>query len=767
MKNKNICILLLAAMSALGVSAQKGYHNIKIFPDSVIGLNAREYLLQKPLGNPEFPADQGWNDRIFVGLSGGIEGIGDDFVNPHIKAGFRFSGEAGYWLTPLHGVRLGLDGGSHSVHRGFSSSSFFGVRAEYLLNMTTLLRGYNPGRKFELIGGAGLFVERLRGDNSGHSYGVTASMQCRFNVQPSLYLFVEPRLNMLAGKRYDAPYDWRRYNITANLNLGLGYRILTGEQRRLMSVPFVQSNEDNLYFGAGLGLSDMTQENFPQTFFKNLTPHGVAFAGKMFSSISGVEVSMDFGQVEMLRPKGENRYFATGTLSYVLNLNNAMSGYRPDERFQIYLNAGPSLGVAQSHVQLGISAGLTAVYAITPNWGIFLRPQAGVYAREFATDLGHNKQGLLTSASLGIRYTIGDFTRLHNYNFEEFKANDNRFLQAALGLTGRLRFGSGIGEVINLAFVKRFTPISSWRLGLDISAYPRYPHIFAALVQADYLTSITTTMCGYDLKRPFDLQGVIGVFAGPAHYDNSISFSYGLKGGLQGIFRLNDKFDLFVEPQFLASYAPAEYDQHKWVPELRLYAGVKYRFGGRGQRKDKENENKDEHEYKATNDGTRNFASAAGGVAVYAGHIRDNELTATGAINVAAGHWFTSVSGARLAYSHTWINRSQGHCNVGSVHADYMLNINSIINRAEEKKLHFIGIAGAGVAFCPQADAKCGPMGYLGLQVRYNMPYNIDLHVEPGIDIWANRVVPAPLAATSGHNFVMNGRVVVGASYRF
>ena len=51
-----------------------------------------------------------------------------------------------------------------------------------------------------------------------------------------------------------------------------------------------------------------------------------------------------------------------------------------------------------------------------------------------------------------------------------------------------------------------------------------------------------------------------------------------------------------------------------------------------------------------------------------------------------------------------------------------------------------------------------------GGQFRYNLPAGIDVHIEPIVSFYPDRVVPGYL---SGAGFVATGRVMGGLSYRF
>jgi len=720
------------------------------------GFNALDHVLQKPLGNDTFPAeDKGFGKHIFIGAGGGFSMLGDNFSGS-VKPGFRLGGQIGGWLTPVHGLRLGADVGFMSVHKGIDRTWLGALRAEYLLNMSSLLRGYDPSRRFELIGAVGLEYQRLRQHGVwGNNIGLEAALQMRFNVAPSLFLFVEPRLAMMTGYKYDGANDWRRMKADMSLNIGLGYRILHGKYRMAGATRFIQRNDDNLFFGVGAGVWDM-----PRTGFKMNNPTAMAYAGKMFSSTSGLQLTMDFGQFKA-EAGGRNKYVGIGSLDYVLNLDNAFGGYRPNQTFQMLLNVGVGAGMVTRssetrQISPALSAGLTGLFRLSSNWGIFIHPQIYMFNSQTTRALCSycNSKAPLASVNVGVRYTIGDFSRLLPESYTEYASAKHWFITSGLGYAHRLRGDFGHGFDAYLGFGKRFTPISSWRVTLTGDVFPKAPQAIAVIAHADYLSSITTAMYGYDPERLFDLQMVLGAFGGIAEYDGPMTGTFGLTGGLQANFRLNSHLDLYVEPQFLAIHAPG--GAHSWIPEVRAQLGLRYRLGtpagGRG------------HISETPYGDGRNFVSITGAPSVFSGSFSTKDMNMTGALDVALGRWFSMVSGLRVVYANNWINHAGKIHYVGSAHLDYLLNVTSLLDRSASRRFHILGAVGAGLAISPDALSKTGIMTYGGIQFRYNLPWNIDVHIEPGAEFWANRVVPQP---GTRHRFVMNGRFAVGASYRF
>lgn len=746
-------IAVLAAITLAVTPSVAKNHAAHLANRESSGFNALDHVLQKPLGNPSFPQDdRGFGRHIFIGINAGGSAIGNDFSGG-IKPGAQVGGQIGGWITPVHGVRVGADVGLHSVHQGAKRTWFGAVRADYLMNLSALLRGYDPSRRFELIGSVGLEYQRLRQNEIwGNGYGVGAGLQMRFNVAPSFFLYVEPRLTMLGGMRYDTSYNWYRLNADLSLNLGLGYRILTGRMRRIGATDFTQTGEDNLYIGAGAGLMV-----FPRATASYKNPLGTVHIGKMLSSASGIQLSLTAGQ-ERPGNGNSNRIVGIGSLDYILNLNSAFGGYRPDEVFQMALNAGVSGAMVRrgrnDRITPGAGIGLTGLFHLSPNWGIFIHPQVYAFGSNFTEALGRSRSILFT-ADIGLRYTIGDFSRLHPASYELYNEDTRHwFITGGFGGAARLRSGYGPGADAFIGFGKRFTPISSWRVSLRGEVFPREPQPIAGTIHADYLSSITTAMMGYDAERLFDLQAVVGVFAGAANYDSSVTGTFGLTGGLQANFRLSRWLDLYVEPQLQIANVPGEYGSHLWMPEARLMLGLRYKLGtpagDRGNIHD------------APYGDRRNFASFTLSPTYFTGATDGKQLS--GAFDLAVGRWFSLVSGLRGVYASDFINRDDKTHYMGSLHLDYLLNFTSLLDRSAARRFHIIGAMGGGIAFSGTANTNPGPMAYGGVQFRYNLPFDMDIHIEPGAQLWTNREIPG---AYSPHRFELSARIAVGASYRF
>ncbi|MDE6222443.1 MAG: hypothetical protein K2M49_01965 [Muribaculaceae bacterium] len=756
-----ISFLLLIVGVSTTASARSKRSTFNTYGRESSGMNGFDYKLQKPLGNDTFPSDEkGFWKHAYIGAGVGVSALGNT-LSYIPKPGFRFNGQVGGWFTPVHGLRILGKGGILSVHKGTERSWFGGGQVDYMLNLSYLLRGYNPYRKFELIGTVGLEADVLRFNGAwGKEYGIGSSLQMRFNVAPSLFLFIEPRIAVQTGTRYDGTHDQYRIKADGSLSVGLGYRVLTGKYRSFGATDFDQKDDDNLYFGVSAGTWFSPRDINGFSDLTTVNPIGSFYAGKMFSSTSGLQLTAAGGT-----KKGNHRffrsYFAFGTLDYVLNLDNAFGGYRPNQVFNLLVNIGVGGGISRRNLinQFSpvFSAGLTGQFRVSPNWAITLHPQVYAAKTEFFNRLA-SKRPAVVSVDLGLRYTIGDFTRRYPESEEAYAEGKHWFITAGAGIGKRFRKDFGLGSDVFVGFGKRFTPVSSWRAMLSGAVYPKSPCAIDFTAGLDYLSSITTAMCGYDPDRLFELQMVAGVFGGLANYDGPTIKTFGGKLGLHGNFRINEHLDLYIEPQVLLSRLPIEQRQHGWIPTARVNLGLRYRLGTPdGQRG---------HMSETLYGNNPYFVSLSAGPAIHTGATYKDNMNICGAFDIQAGRWFSMVSGARISVSNDWAKLFDNETTyLGSLHADYLLNATSLLDRRSSRKFHIIGAAGVGLAYGRNGHKPYSFAGYGGVQFRYNLPMNIDVHIEPGALLIKSSVLPK--THDFNHSAVISARMMVGASYRF
>lgn len=753
MRLKRVLSSVLLAVSAAGAPGLSAKMTFALNDTARSGFNGLDHVLQRPLGNPVFEHKR-FGDHLF--LSGGAS---VSMMGTNAKPGAALELSLGDWISPVHGWRISGEGGLNSVNKGNPKSYYGAVSADYLLNLTSLLRGYDPARKFELVGAVGAEYRRTRREGVwGNVAGARAALQARFLVAPSLYLYAEPRLSLLAGSYFGGGDDFRRIRPELSFHIGLGYRLLTGAARGTGAADFLNVDDSNLYFGGGVGVA-----TFARGFSRDkIGPMASFHVGKWFSTVSALRLKAQMGRYD-LSGTPSRRYVATAALDYVWNISSALGGYRPDEVFGLNLNLGVAAAYgdnAAGKIYPGVEGGLTASFRLSPNWSLFVEPQVQLFTPAFSRDVANRWGGIAPMASImaGINYTIGDFARRFPRSYEDYYASRRYFLTFSGGAARRFRGDYGDGLAFAVGFGKRFTPVSSWRLTVDGEAFRRSPGYVSLVLGADYICGISTSMAGFNDHRVFDVSGVLGVFGGVANYYDPAKPVFGGKVGLLGAFRLSDALSLNIEPQVLALNARGA-GSTGWTPEFRVMLGLNYWLGrGASFAKNALDESPME--------GRRNFVSVSAGPGAASSTVLSGSRVVNGSFDAAVGRWFNPVSGLRIGMAYDYIPGSRGAdgLNVGTAHLDYLLNVTSLITRDAGRRFHIIGLVGGGCGFSDAETSSAGFMAEAGVQFRYNLPRNIDLHVEPLAGVWMHRVMPGLLAHK---RLVALGRVMLGASYRF
>ena len=760
MMKLNIIALAVAGatvlMSLTGAPRAEAKMSKALNDTASTGMNALDYVLQKPLGNRYFE-NKKFGDKLFLSGGVGLSMFGDK-PSRSFRPGFSGEISVGDWVTPTHGWRINIAGGTHSGKTGEHWKTFGSISADYLMNFSALLRGYNPSRPVEIIGVLGAEYQRTHYRSLwGNIGGFRAAIQARFNIQNNLYLYAEPRLGLYAGTRLPGDND-NRFRPNLSFNIGLGYRLLSKQERLAGATPFINNGDSHLFFGVGGGMWSFTRK----TAFKNKTPYGFGgiYMGKYFSSAAGVRLKAEFGRIDN-QSTTANRYLGIASLDFVWNLNAAFGGYRPDQIFDLSLNIGPALAYADkadAKFYPGAEAGLTALFRISPQWGIFIEPEVRLFSHKFIREFTDRDYGPFVSVMAGLRYTFGNFKYDNPESYKDFLGAKNNFLTFAVGGAKRWKgsYGKGISGLIG--FGQRISPISSWRITAEGDIFSAAPAYLSVGLGADYMFSISTSMAGFNPDRIFDLSGFVGLTGGIAQYEGPVNGMIGARAGLHGDFRLSDALDLYIEPQ-LGGNTMFGNRNPGWTPEFRCMLGLKYKLGTpTGLSTD----------FSDTflADG-RNFVSLSGGPSFFSGTFVGAPRRVSGSIGVSAGRWFSNISGARIGYMLDIIstpNDPPRHPYINTLHADYLLNITSLMDRDPERRFHILGIVGTGVGFSNLHRAKAGFMLEGGGQFRYNLPSNIDIHIEPIVSFYPKHMMPN---YDSGAQFVGVGRITGGLSYRF
>lgn len=728
------------------------------------GFNALDYRLQRPLPNVNFE-DKHFGDHLFLGIEAGPtfthRSYGQFIGRP--DCGVRMGLSVGDWLTPVHGLKLGINTGIRE-ESDTRKNSFAGITFDYLMNLSSLARGFNPYRKFDFVGVAGLEYQRRLKPSSANVFGGHLGLQVRYNFNPTTFIYLEPRINLFSDG-VNTRTNWQKYDWEAALLLGLGYTIspVTDRFRATLNNQYAF---DNTFYGFGIGGNALADPNF-KSIKSNLGYNASMYIGTWASTISGWRLLLSAGSFG-LKNHGHPK-FATAEIDYLLNINSVLNGYNPERRFNTNLILGPALGVTSRtapHLHLGASVGLQGVIDLTSNLQMVIEPKAIVFDREFASS--GRSVNILGSFNIGFQYRLGRFKdNSTTYDFtaglQEYLASRKYFLTIGAGSIYRdhswdknLTAWFGMG--------KWFSPVSAWRITAGVDYFRTLPKFADATLNADYMLSLGSLFAGYNSDRIFDLMLIGGIHGGVSRFHGQFHPVVGYQAGLQARFNVSDRVDIFIEPQFKPSYAKGY--SRNFDNSIRVQLGLTYKFN---RSKNKTNINYGSSEADSlgfSRETLANYVSVTGGPGLFikSGSLNNVNLLC-GGFNIVYGRRFSSVSAvqAGLGYDFPTFANSR-RLSIGNIHADYVLDVLNLIERDPARKFHISGLVGLGLGWSNAHKSKIGLVAQGGAQLRWDVSKNIDILAEPLITIWQSR---AYLQHSSKSDLAADGKLMLGVSYKF
>ena len=718
--------------------------------------NALDYVLQRPAPARKFETKK-FGDRLFLSVEGGPSWMRKrDGIIGGSNLGYRAGVTVGDWVTPVHGWRIGLSAGRHYGEGEYKP--FFGaLSADWLINLSSLLRDDNPERPFELIGAIGAEVQGLH--RSGHKLwgaaGVRLALQPRVYLTQSTYLYIEPRLGLYTDG-LDDHKSWHRYDWDAQIMIGLGYRLNQGIGRRMVDNSLFVNDmfRNNLFcgFSGGLAILGTNTDNIKD----RLSPQVSVFAGKWFTPVSALRVQLGGGALRELNQK--RRWDGMVDIDYLFNLNSVMNGYDPDRRVEANIVLGASatyVSGQHKHIFPGLHAGFQGVLNASQNVGLYLEPQV----RVFNHGVSHNTSrsfALMPSVNLGLIYrTRGSkegnrmFSVLEDSTYETAR---HGFLTFEAGTFQRGR-GWVKSAAASFMFGSWFSPVSAWRLGADAEVYNTHKPYRSLFATADYMASLSSLAVGFDPDRVFDLRAFVGLTGGAAYYKGGIHrFVWGGRAGLQAAFRLSDALDLVIEPQGQVLHIP-KYTR-KYNPEWRVMAGLTYKMESRRSLRNSSVLVTDASEIYPY------FASLSVAPGLFTEGLARDKITWS--FDGAVGKWFNGTSGAQLYLDYNLAKTKRKDLNIGTLGVDYMLNISSLMLGAPSRKFNLIGLGGVGVAWSDDKGSSAAAAFKLGLQGRWYLSRRFELTLSPSVTGWTRGIM-----GNAPHNLMANGSLAVGGSYGF
>ena len=500
--------------------------------------------------------------------------------------GFDALAAVGWWLAPAAGVRAGVhvtngDWKQGSIGNDDTKSLIGtrGVNVDFLFNPFGFKRHYNwdapvgmnllAGYEF---GGMKKTAASLLGSYEGNYTAFSFGGQLWMKLTNDLRLTLEPTYMQI--EHYNGNLDRERYDEYAvKLGLSLLFRDKGIRNYRNVESDSVLNTVQRGYFlGLGLGWNNTVWDWRFKGYQHDLLKNVVLFGGYRFNKIHGIRLQAEWMKEAQAffdsYGSGIEKYTYNNYLlstDYQINLFNAMAGYDPLRRWNVYVYAGPTLLLGDGGAAFAANVGGMVTYNITPNLSLFYSHTVYRMPKtRYPHHMVYSRDGIFTNnLNVGIMY---NFDRDNNI----FAAASQRrfFFEYGFGpaYTGRtpLRFRNTRGFDANASIGWWFSSAFALRGGVHVTnadwQTTQYANEDTKLlvgtrgITADLLINPLGFVKDYNWEMPFGFNLVGGYEFGQGKrtmtpYADSFEGNYtALRGGVQLWARLANGLRFTLEP---------------------------------------------------------------------------------------------------------------------------------------------------------------------------------------------------------------------------
>ena len=500
--------------------------------------------------------------------------------------GFDALAAVGWWLAPAAGVRAGIhvtNGDWKQGSIGNDDTKFLigtrGVNVDFLFNPFGFKRHYNwdapvgmnllAGYEF---GGMKKTAASLFGSYEGNYTAFRFGGQLWMKLTNDLRLTLEPTYMQI--EHYNGNLDRERYDEYAvKLGLSLLFRDKGIRNYRNVESDSVLNTVQRGYFlGLGLGWNNTVWDWRFKGYQHDLLKNAVLFGGYRFNKIHGIRLQAEWMKEAQaffdsygsgIEKFTYNNYLLS--TDYQINLFNAMAGYDPLRRWNVYMYAGPTLLLGDGGAAFAANVGGMVTYNITPNLSLFYSHTVYRMPKtRYPHHMVYTRDGIFTNnLNVGIMY---NFDRDNNI----FAAASQRrfFFEYGFGpaYTGRtpLRFRNTRGFDANASIGWWFSSAFALRGGVHVTnadwQTTQYANEDTKLlvgtrgIAADLLINPLGFVKDYNWEMPFGFNLVGGYEFGQGKrtmtpYADSFEGNYtALRGGVQLWARLANGLRFTLEP---------------------------------------------------------------------------------------------------------------------------------------------------------------------------------------------------------------------------
>lgn len=500
--------------------------------------------------------------------------------------GFDALAAVGWWLAPAAGVRAGVhvtngDWKQGSIGNDDTKSLIGtrGVNVDFLFNPFGFKRHYNwdapvgmnllAGYEF---GGMKKTAASMFGSYEGNYTAFRFGGQLWMKLTNDLRLTLEPTYMQI--EHYNGNLDRERYDEYAvKLGLSLLFRDKgIRNYRNVESDSVLNTVERGYFLGLGLGWNNTVWDWRFKGYQHDLLKNVVLFGGYRFNKIHGIRLQAEWMKEAQAffdsSGSGIEKFTYNNYLlstDYQINLFNAMAGYDPLRRWNVYVYAGPTLLLGDGGAAFAANVGGMVTYNITPNLSLFYSHTVYRMPKtRYPHHMVYSRDGIFTNnLNVGIMY---NFDRDNNI----FAAASQRrfFFEYGFGpaYTGRtpLRFRNTRGFDANASIGWWFSSAFALRGGVHVTnadwQTTQYANEDTKLlvgtrgIAADLLINPLGFVKDYNWEMPFGFNLVGGYEFGQGKrtmtpYADSFEGNYtALRGGVQLWARLANGLRFTLEP---------------------------------------------------------------------------------------------------------------------------------------------------------------------------------------------------------------------------
>ena len=372
--------------------------------------------------------------------------------------GFDALAAVGWWLAPAAGVRAGVhvtngDWKSGTVG-GNPAKNLIGTRGvniDFLFNPFGFTRHYNWDTPFGMnvftgyeFGGMKKTAASFNGSYEGNYTAFRFGAQLWMKLTNDLRLTLEP--TYMQTEHYNGNLDRERYDEYA-VKLGLSLLARDKGARNYREVePDVALNTPRRGFFVGLGFGwnntvwDWRFTNYQHDAFKN----ALLFGGYRFSALHSVRLQIEWMKEAQAFFKGIGNDIGKFTYNnglfsadYQINLFNAMAGYDPLRRWNVYMYAGPTFLFGDGGADFAANIGGMVTYNLSRNLSLFYSHT--VYRmpkNRYPHHMVYTRDGIFTNnLNIGVMYSFDAFHDLIARDNNDEPTRRPLFLEYSFGPT--------------------------------------------------------------------------------------------------------------------------------------------------------------------------------------------------------------------------------------------------------------------------------------------------------------------------------------------